>query len=337
MTKKIKNLTGPRETTRFGMEATDLGIPVRLPDGRLLFIFGDTFKEARVGGGDWRAPVGLISTTKNLDAGITFTAAAGADPAYARQLLPYRHGATINGKRVSTILPTDATVIDNKIYLHVMVCQDLGNVLWTEIHVSDDNGRTWNPAGKNIPGDKWGGRFQMITWESGDDGYAYCYSTGFQRDKGVILSRVPKGKVADHDAYEPWGRKQNRWAWGNEPTEVMAGRFGELNLRKVENRWVLTFFDAGQYRVDSLIFDHPTTNLATARRAAICRGGAWGQESDTVVAQLYGGYVVPGSTLNSLHVVISQWNTQRGWPYRCLQFRTDLSAGPEIQADPGRK
>jgi hypothetical protein len=326
MTKKIKNLTGPGETTRFGMEATDLGIPVRMPDGRVLFIFGDTFKEARVGGGDWRSPVGLISNTKNLDEGVTFSSAAGADPFYAQQLLPYSHGAIVNGRTVSTVLPTDAIVIENKIYLHVIVCQELGKVHWTEIHVSEDNGKSWKRDGKTIPAQKWGGKFQVVTWESGDDGYVYCYSTGFQRDQGVIASRVPRGRITDHNAYEPWGKKENRWAWGNDPTEILAGRFGELNLRKIENRWVLTFFDAGRYRIDSLVFHSPTSNLSDASLNTICYGGAWGRESDTVIAQLYGGYVIPGSTLKNLHVVISQWNTRDGWPYRSMQFRTTLAS-----------
>src|SRR5690606_2215722 len=48
---KIADLTGPDITTRYRMEATDLGIPVVTPDGRMLFVFGDTFEEAKVGGG----------------------------------------------------------------------------------------------------------------------------------------------------------------------------------------------------------------------------------------------------------------------------------------------
>jgi hypothetical protein len=202
----------------------------------------------------------------------------------------------------------------------------LGKVHWTEIHVSEDNGKSWKPAGKTIPGQKWGGKFQLVTWESGDDGYVYCYSTGFQRDQGIIASRVPKGRITDHDAYEPWGQKGSRWAWGNNPTEILAGRFGELNLRKIENRWVFTFFDAGRYRIDSLVFDSPTANLSNSSLKTICHGGTWGRESDTVIAQLYGGYVIPGSTLKNFHVVISQWKTQDGWPYRCMQFRTTLTS-----------
>jgi hypothetical protein len=63
---KVADLTGPGLTTRFRMEATDLGIPARTPDGRLLFVFGDTFENAYVGRGWWRSPVALWSTTTDL-------------------------------------------------------------------------------------------------------------------------------------------------------------------------------------------------------------------------------------------------------------------------------
>lgn len=66
VTTKVKDLTGPGLTDRFRMAGTDLGIPARTPDGRTLYVFGDTFEQARVGGGWWRSPVGLWSTTTNL-------------------------------------------------------------------------------------------------------------------------------------------------------------------------------------------------------------------------------------------------------------------------------
>lgn len=45
---------------------------------------------------------------------------------------------------------------------------------------------------------------------------------------------------------------------------------------------------------------------------------------DAHVAQLYGGYVIPGSTLQDLHLSLSQWNTTAGAnniPYHAMQFR----------------
>ena len=45
------------------------------------------------------------------------------------------------------------------------------------------------------------------------------------------------------------------------------------------------------------------------------------------MAQLYGGYVLPGSRLGvagGVGLVVSQWNTARGWPYQVMQFRVTL-------------
>jgi hypothetical protein len=54
------------------------------------------------------------------------------------------------------------------------------------------------------------------------------------------------------------------------------------------------------------------------------------------VAQLYGGYVLPGSRLGvrgGVGLVVSQWNTARGWPYRVMQFRVTLQ-GPAVASNP---
>jgi hypothetical protein len=58
-------------------------------------------------------------------------------------------------------------------------------------------------------------------------------------------------------------------------------------------------------------------------------GSEWDAEdhADNRVAQLYGGYVLPGSTLDvvgGVGLVVSQWHTEAGWPYRAMQFRVTL-------------
>jgi hypothetical protein len=60
----------------------------------------------------------------------------------------------------------------------------------------------------------------------------------------------------------------------------------------------------------------------------VLRGCDWADEDHAAgrVAQLYGGYVLPGSRLDDVHLVVSQWHTARGWPYRAMQFRVDLTA-----------
>lgn len=323
---KIKDLTGPGHTERFGIGGTDLGATVAAPDGRLVSVFGDTFERAGVGGPGWRSPVVLFGDPATVDTGIEWTGSAGPGD-YAHQVLDYRHNSIINGRKVTTILPTDVITVGDELYLHVMVCEGLGNVHWTELYRSVDNGQTWEHTGASWPGRHHGGLFQMLTAERGDDGYVYAFSTGFQRDKGLLLHRVPDDRLADPAAWQGWGYRDGEWAWGNPPTVALTGAHGELCLRRVEGRWLLAFFDAGGYRIDVLGLTSPTANLYEARRETLLHGSSWDAEDHARgrVAQLYGGYIVPGSTLDDLHLIVSQWNTATNWPYRSMQFHADVA------------
>lgn len=319
--RKVKDLTGPGHTDEFGIGGTDLGATALAPDGRLVSVFGDTFERAGVGGPGWRSPVVLFADPATARTGIEWFGSAGTG-SYAAQALTYRHDSVINGARVSTVLPTDVITIGPEMFLHVMVCEGLGNVRWTEVHRSTDNGETWQHTGASWPGDQHGGLFQMLTWEQGDDGYVYAFSTGFQRNQGLILQRVPAERLTDPAAWEGWGFRDGGWAWGNPPTIALTGAYGELSLRRIEDRWLLAFFDAGNYRIDVMTIEGPTSNLYEAPRGTALRGVSWRGEDHAAgeVAQLYGGYLVPGSTLDELHLVVSQWNTERNWPYRAMQF-----------------
>ncbi|NMI01912.1 DUF4185 domain-containing protein [Pseudonocardia acidicola] len=323
---KIKDLTGPGRTDRFGVGGTDLGTTAVAPDGRLVSVFGDTFEEARVGGPGWRSPVVLFGDPATTATGIEWTGSAGPGT-YAHQVLDYHHGSVLGGRRVSTVLPTDLITVGGEMYLHVMVCEGLGNVHWTEVLRSADNGESWERTGVAWPGDHHDGLFQMLTWARGDDGHVYAFSTGFQRDKGLVLQRVPEDRLTDPAAWESWGFRDGHWAWGNPPTVALTGAYGELCLRRVANRWVLALFDAGGYRIDVLSLDAPTSDLYRSARATVLHGTSWEDEDHARgrVAQLYGGYIVPGSTLDDLHLVVSQWNTATNWPYRAMQFRADVS------------
>ncbi|WP_053686213.1 DUF4185 domain-containing protein [Streptomyces sp. IGB124] len=314
---KVRDLTGPGITTRFRMEATDLGIPVRTPDGRLLFVFGDTFGEARVGGGWWRSPVGLHSTTARLEEGITWSGAVGGR--YAHQLWAYEHDNPL----FSTQLPSDVILLGGSLFLHVSVHRGWGSVLWSEIWRSEDSGSTWRHTGARFPGNAHGGLFQLLTWALGEDGYVYAYSTGYGRNGPLLLHRVRAGAIADPTAYEPWGYREGSWGWGNAPTPVLEGGFGELCLRRLDGRWLLVCFNAGEVRIEAFVLDRPTADLGRAYRRTLIHGTAWGQEAGPYVAQPYGGYVVPGSRLDDLHLTVSQWRsgTETGWPYRVMQFR----------------
>lgn len=332
---KIKDISGPGITDKYGINATDLGISVRMQNGEILTIFGDSFSGRGVGDGEWRSPVGLISKTKDLEKGIEWDRAAGPDHDQARQLMPYVHN-----QGFSTVLPSDLVVLpDGTIVMHVMVNQGLGNVLWTELQVSKDNAESWQHSGVKFGGDWNSGFRQLWTMEyNPEDGFVYAFSTGFQRNKGLILHRIHWGemlKAGSEGKWEPWGYRDGKWAWGNPATVVLPGRFGELYLRRLDKGyWTLTYFNAEHYRIDTMVFDSPIANLfhARAEQKTLVRGGAWGRESDTYVAQLYCGAPIPGSTPERWHYVVSQWNTgdsaagKAGWPYKSMHFVNSIPA-----------
>ncbi|WP_232663603.1 DUF4185 domain-containing protein [Pseudonocardia sp. TRM90224] len=325
--RKITDLTGPGHTDRFGIGGTDLGATTTAPDGRLVSVFGDTFERATVGGRGWRSPVILFGDPASVATGIEWTGSAGEGD-YAHQVCDYRHNRWVDGCRVVTKLPTDVIRIGDTLYLHVMVCRELGTVHWTELHSSRDNGVTWEVTDARWPGDHLGGLFQMLTWEIGGDGYVYAFTTGFQRAHGLIQHRVPEHAVTDPAAWESWGFSDGSWGWGRPPTITLPGRFGELSLRRVEGQLLLAAFDDGNYRMDVFALDSFTADMHVAPRATVLHGCLWEDEDHDAgrVAQLYGGYIVPGSTLAELNLIVSQWNTATNWPYHAMQFRTDVSA-----------
>ncbi|HZZ50703.1 MAG TPA: DUF4185 domain-containing protein [Pseudonocardia sp.] len=332
LTTKIADLTGPGRTDTFGVGGTDLGVVATAPDGRLVAVFGDTFERATVGGPGWRSPVVLFADPDSVTSGLRWTGSGGGPGDYASQLVDYPTPQRWRRERVTTMLPTDMITIGDTMFLHVMACHGLGNVHWTEILASTDNGVSWQPTGARWSGAHCQGLFQMLTWALGDDGYLYAYTTGFRRDAGLLLHRVPASSVTDPESWRPWGFADGKWAWGNPATVTLPGAYGELCLRRVPGadgdlHWLLTFFDAGAYRIDVMLLDRPNADLYRAPRTTVLTGAGWDGEDHSTgqVAQLYGGYVVPGSTLSDLHLAVSQWNTATNWPYHVMQFRTDIS------------
>jgi len=74
------------------------------------------------------------------------------------------------------------------------------------------------------------------------------------------------------------------------------------------------------------------TGLGTAPVTTVVVATTWPDPVENLpppevnrLAQPYGGYISPGSTLDAVRVFISQWNTtgRDGTPYRVIQFATN--------------
>ena len=333
---KVVDMTGPGITERWGVTCTDLGASVVAPNGKLVSVFGDTFSGHKVGEGDWRSPVVLIGTG-DADHEIVYERAGGADPDYARQLWPYIHDTTDGWTRggISTVIPSDLLRVDDSIYLHAIVNRGFGNVAWTEIWRSGDSGISWTHMGDDakFPATLHNGYAQCWSWDfDPDDGWVYVAATGFQRDKGIILMRVRPDGIGDRSRYVSWGFTDGRWGWGAQATPITpAGeKWGELAFRRMaQGKWILGGFLASEYALAYRVVESPVANMYTAPLQKPVVGSAWAAEDHLKnrVAQLYGGYLLPGSRFDvagGFGLVVSQWNTADGWPYRAMQFKAAL-------------
>ena len=331
---KLADITGPGRTDRWGVTCTDLGASVTAPDGSLVSVFGDTFSGELVGQGDWRSPVILIGSG-DADHPITYRRAGGANPDFAQQLWRYPHRTEPKGRPrrgISTVIPSDLLRVDDALYLHAIVNRGFGNVVWTEIWRSDDSGVSWRNLDAKFPAGLHDGHAQCWSWDyDPTDGWIYVASTGFQRDKGIILQRVRPEHIADRRRYHGWGHAKGLWSWGKRPTPCTpeGETWGELSLRRLaEGKWILGGFLSSEYALGYRVMNSPTAvRCAPLQRPVV--GSGWDDEDHAGgrVAQLYGGYVLPGSKLDEVGgvgLVVSQWHTARGWPYRAMQFKVTL-------------
>lgn len=344
---KALDLTGPGLTDRWGVTCTDLGASVIAPNGKLVSVFGDTFSGTRVGEGDWRSPVILIGTG-DADHPVVYERAGGSDPDYARQLWHYEHDDAGSGWRrggISTVIPSDLLTVGSDMYLHAIVNRGFGTVVWTEIWRSRDSGVSWTHLGEKakFPADLHNGHAQCWAWDHDPaDGWVYVAATGFQRDKGIVLMRVRPEHIGDRRRYLSWGFDGTRWSWGTSATPItpVEERWGELAFRRIApGKWVLGGFLASKYALGYRVVSSPVANMHTTPIQMPVLGSGWDGEDHfgSRVAQLYGGYLLPGSRFDidgGVGLVVSQWNTDTGWPYRTMQFKAALKDSTKTKDGP---
>lgn len=312
---KIKDLSGPAQTGQFATPWSDLGIPAKCPDGSMLFVGGDSFDGAGVGGPNWRSPVGLRSSSSNLGS-LTIDSAVGGSSAVG--LVPEGHVPVGDGR--TTAIPSDVFTIGNTMYLHLMrgvIYQTDHSDFWK----SDDNGNTWTYLCQ-WPGDLLGGQFQQKTYAVADDGYCYVLSTVFNRGttSGLLLHRVPHAEVGTPASYQPWGYTNGQWAWGNPASTITTARgWGEICFRQVDGRFVFTNLQGST--IYAQVVDSPLGNFFTTPQQTLIVNGPANAQGGQVVCAPYGGFIIPGSTFADFEIVVSQWYDDTD--YRFMQYRID--------------
>ena len=334
---KLRDLTGPGHTDEYGIGGTDLGAAATAPDGRIVAVFGDTFESKEAGGPGWRSPVILFGDPDSVRSGLRWTGAAGPSRDYADQVVSYRHNARIGGRlggliggtRITTQLPTDLITVGDTMYLHVMACEGLGNVHWTEIHRSRDNGVSWESTGLSWPGGHLGGHFQMLTWELGPDGYVYALHHGVPAGQGPAAAPRPRRPPARRRRLGGLGVRGRRVGLG-EPADARAARGVRRALAAPGRRTCggsarstpgTTASTSSRCPVDR----RPTSPPPSASRSSRAAGGARRTTAAGAWPSSTAATSCPGSTPDEMHLVVSQWHTNENWPYRAMHFRARLA------------
>jgi hypothetical protein len=302
-----KDITGQGITTSVGMEAADLGI-ARWDDARQAnaVMFGDNFTNTGLAG-EWQSP-SIVMYDKDFNVLGVPGISSGLLPACRRpnikqgnrsQLWPYNHDVDGPPGTFSTVLPTDFIKMGGWWYVHVMVCRDLGNGLWTEWQRSKDL-VTWEWVSKLQPPDP---KRTMLTFELFDGLVMICGTGGLARNAPIWQWYTLPETLTDPATWVPL----------NNGDPVLDGKFGELCLRNIGGYAALSYFDAAGYKMSARIQSNPTALWDSTPELTYTTG--------QLTPQCYGGYITPDSTPDSMGFLVSQWNTATNDPYKVMLIK----------------
>jgi hypothetical protein len=311
-------------TRDYGIGATDLCEFMEFPSG-ILQVCGDSFAGQGVGFGGWYSPIALhVETESILDpGGVRYDGVTGVDT-------PLLADPTPAG---SSQLPAGVVQINRENYMLVTTTRDLRpqTSRLVKAEAAQGNWRTV-PGSERDAQDGEGrqsqisGYYDPIPTADSPSGWVYVVANDFDRSGPVVLYRVAPQAFTDRDAWQGWSAESG---WGSRPTPLWPDRVGEMSVRQIDGKTVLSYFNATTGNMEMRVADNPV-GLGSAPVTTVVVAGDWPEQVDYLpppdvnrLAQPYGGYISPGSTLDEVRVFVSQWNTTPladNAPYRVIQF-----------------
>ncbi len=310
-------------TADYGIGATDLCEFMEFQT-ELLQVCGDSFAGQGAGFGNWFSPIALHVDRSSLDSpgGVVYTGVTGVDK-------PLLADARVPG---TSELPAGVVEINRQNYMLVTTTESLVPVSSRLVKAEAAQG-LWEtvPGSRRDAGYQGGGQSQIsgyydpIPTPDSSTGWVYIVANSFDRSQPVRLFRVPPRQFPDRGKWQAWSAEAG---WNRRPTPLWGDRVGEMNIRQIDGKTVLSYFNASTGNMEMRVAADPT-GLGTAPVTTVVRAEDWPDPADALpdpadnsLAQPYGGYVAPGSTLDEVRVFVSQWNTlsRDRSPYRVIQF-----------------
>lgn len=307
-----------------GIGAADLGEVVEIPGqpGKYLAIFGDSFSGNKMGDGEHYRSV-AVPVTFDAEGHPHFGAPLTGPEGSGHELFPIPSDA----KGVTDTLPSGTITRGDKTYMMVTGTKDdLRPVASWLVEVNGDPGKGWTMVPGSFRGA--GDAPTQVSGYKGSDGKVYIAADSFDRSRGITMYRADPANVFERDKWQPWTGKD----WGNprdQAVQVTNDRYGELSFREIGGRPVLSGFnvDAHKGSVEVRVGTSPTDMFgADVPTTLVVQNGDPG--APKFMPQPYGGYILPGSTLDDLKLLGSQWNTAKdgngvpiGTPYNTREFQ----------------
>ena len=323
---RIGPVAGTGTPTRdYGIGATDLCEFMEFPT-ELLQICGDSFAGPGVGFGGWFSPVALRVTGDSVDDpdGVRYSGVVGVDkPLLADPTPP-----------ASSQLPAGVVQVNRQNYLLVTTTKNLKPESSRLVKaIPAQGGWATIPGSTRAAGYADGlqtqisGYYDPVPTADSQTGWVYLVANSFDRSRPVVLYRATPQAFTDRSRWQGWAAGPGG-GWNKKPTPLWPDQIGEMSIRQIDGKAVLSYFNASTGNMEMRVASDPT-GLGTAPVTTVVSAGSWPEPADSLppphdnqLAQPYGGYISPGSTLDEVRIFVSQWNTapRDRAPYRVIQF-----------------
>ena len=312
-------------TRDYGIGATDLCDFIAFPT-ELLQVCGDSFAGQGVGFGGWHSPVALHVDTASVDdaAGVRYTGVTGINN-------PLLADPTPPG---DSQLPAGVVEINRRNYLMVTTTKNL-EPQNSRLVTAEPARAGWQtvPGSRRVASYQNGAQTQIsgyydpVPTSDSPSGWVYIVANSFTRRDPVLLYRATPQTFTDRSRWQGWAAGPGG-GWNKPPTPLWPDQVGEMCIREIDGKAVLSYFNASTGNMEVRVANDPTS-LGTAPVTTVVQHDEWPEPAETLpppydnrLAQPYGGYISPGSTLDELRIFVSQWDTRArvSAPYRVIQF-----------------
>lgn len=313
----------------YGIGATDLCEFIEFPTA-VLQVCGDSFAGQGVGFGGWYSPIALRLDPASIDdpAGVRYVGVTGVgEPLLAD---PTPAGASQ--------LPAGVVQINRANYLMVTTTKMLVPQTSRLVKAEPVHGRWQTVPGSRRDASYQGfgqsqvsGYYDPVPTPDSQSGWVYLVANNFDRSAPVTLYRVTPEAFTDRSRWQGWAAGPDG-GWNKPPTPLWNDQIGELSMRQIDGKTVLSYFNGTTGNMEVRVAYDPTS-LGTAPVTTVVQHAEWPEWPEPVenlphpfdnrLAQPYGGYISPGSTLDELRVFVSQWHNsdpRARAPYRVIQF-----------------